>query len=94
MDVVGQGDSEEEAIDRMKTEVAVLFDFCSERGTLADVLAHRSSRYSPPVSILRDVRLEGTRPMGVHEEPEWTSFEIDPAIMDSVMHGDLKARES
>jgi hypothetical protein len=52
LDVLGEGTTE--AVARMKEELSVLLDFCVERGTLADVLAHRSARYSPPVSPLQD----------------------------------------
>lgn len=94
MDVVGQGNSEDEAVAAMKEEVSVLFDFCSAEGTLEGLLAHRSSRYAPPLSLFRDIRVEHVRGLPPPDRPEWTSIEIDPAIIDRMMHGDLIAGES
>ena len=92
--VVGQGDTEREAVAAMQAEVAVVFEHCARQGILADVLVHRSARYAPPVSLLRDLRLEPALAPPPTEMPHWTSIAIDPAIIDRVIDGDLQARES
>ena len=94
MGVVGQGDTVEQAVAAMKMEVGVVLAYCSQQGTMADLLAQRSARYQPPVSLLRDIRMVRPPETPTPEDPEWTTVEIDPAIIDSVMHGDLKAGQS
>lgn len=80
---MGQGKSEQEAIENMKAEVETLFGYCSERDTLAELLAYRSSKYSPPAAILQDVRI-GKIEQFTEDEPDWATVPIDPAIIDQI----------
>ncbi|MCH8886411.1 MAG: hypothetical protein IIC13_07460 [SAR324 cluster bacterium] len=91
MDVLGQGASEDEAIESMKAEIDVLFEFCADRRTLVNLLVDRSSKYSPPFSIYRDLRIEAVE--NVRDEPEWANIQIDPSIIDQVSNADQKTRK-